>query len=130
MVSWIRKSDLTILTSGILTFTGDQRFSAHHASNSDHWTLQIKYTQLRDQGEYQCQVNTEPKISFSVYLCVEEAEARIDSPANKEVHVKRQSQVKLTCVVEVGTGAGSQSAAVFWYLDGEAIGKTIFRCQV
>lgn len=28
-VSWIRKSDLHVLTSDGLTFTGDQRFSAH-----------------------------------------------------------------------------------------------------
>ena len=26
---------------------------------------------MRDAGEYQCQVNTEPKISFSFYLTVE-----------------------------------------------------------
>ncbi len=69
-VSWIRKADLHVLTTDVLTFTGDQRFSAHHSTNSDTWTLQIKYTQLRDTGEYQCQVNTEPKISFSVYLTV------------------------------------------------------------
>ena len=69
-VSWIRKSDLHVLTSDVLTFTGDQRFSAHHASDSNSWALQIKYTQLRDAGEYQCQVNTEPKISFSVFLTV------------------------------------------------------------
>ena len=29
VVSWIRKSDLHVLTSDGLTFTGDQRFSAH-----------------------------------------------------------------------------------------------------
>eukprot|EP00093_Oithona_nana_P002048 02048.XXX_16624_4782_1 [CDS] Oithona nana genome sequencing. len=120
-VSWIRKADLHVLTSDVLTFTGDQRFSAHHPVDTDAWTLQIKYTQLRDAGEYQCQVNTEPKISFSVFLQVEEAEARIDSPSNKEVHVKQRSQVKLTCAVDLGTGTGSQSAAVFWYLDGQAL---------
>ena len=70
-VSWIRKSNLQVLTSDVLTFTEDQRFSAHHTLYSDSWTLQIKYTQLRDEGEYQCQVNTEPKISFSVFLYVE-----------------------------------------------------------
>jgi hypothetical protein len=47
-----------------------QRFSAHHSLETGVWTLQIKYTQLRDEGEYQCQVNTEPKISFSVFLIV------------------------------------------------------------
>ena len=55
------------------TFTGDERFSAHNGklkSGGENWVLQIKYTQLRDAGEYQCQVNTEPKISSSVFLKV------------------------------------------------------------
>ena len=29
-----------------------------------------RYTQLRDAGEYMCQVNLEPKISRSVFLVV------------------------------------------------------------
>ena len=37
------------------------------------------------------------------------------------MHVKQRSQVKLTCLVDLGTGSGSESAAVFWYLDGEAL---------
>ena len=57
-VSWIRKSDLHVLTSDGLTFTGDQRFSAHferpHAHTDDDtgeeggvadvglWTLQAR----------------------------------------------------------------------------------------
>ena len=72
-VSWIRKSDLHVLTSGFHTFTGDERFSAHSErikAGGESWVLQIKYTQLRDAGEYQCQVNTEPKISSSVFLKV------------------------------------------------------------
>jgi len=123
-VSWIRKSDLHVLTSGVQTFTGDLRFSAHQSRTSggaDSWTLQIKSTQIRDAGEYQCQVNTEPKISFSVFLAVEEARARIEGPDNKEVHVKQRSRVKLTCVVDLGRGHSQESAAVFWYLDGESL---------
>ncbi|CAB4063077.1 unnamed protein product [Lepeophtheirus salmonis] len=117
-VSWIRKSDLQVLTSNTFTFTGDQRFSAHMGSN-DLWTLQLKFTQLKDAGEYQCQINTEPKISHSVFLYVKEAEARIDSPTNKEVHVQHQSRVQLRCVVDLGDQ--QESAAVFWYLNGKTI---------
>ena len=54
-VSWIRKSDLHVLTSNSLTFTGDQRFSAHFEKPNDDggggdeetddvglWTLQVR----------------------------------------------------------------------------------------
>lgn len=38
--------------------------------NSTIWTLQIKYPQLRDAGVYECQINTEPKMSLSYVLNV------------------------------------------------------------
>ena len=69
-MSWIQKSSLHVLTSSVITFTGDSRFRCLHSEQSDTWTLQIRYTQQRDMGEYQCQVNTEPKISMSVFLHV------------------------------------------------------------
>ena len=63
-------------------------------------------------------------ISIYNFVClllqfVTEATAHIDSPRNKEVHVRQRSQVKLTCVVDLGKG--QESAAVFWYLDGKAL---------
>lgn len=36
--------------------------------SSEDWTLQIKFTTLRDSGIYECQVNTEPKISMAFRL--------------------------------------------------------------
>ncbi len=42
-VSWIRKSDLHVLTSGELTFTGDARFTPRRAPASDVHTLQIRW---------------------------------------------------------------------------------------
>lgn len=69
-VSWIRKRDLHILTAGILTYTSDQRFQVIRPDKSDNWTLQIKFPQLRDSGVYECQVNTEPKMSLPFRLNV------------------------------------------------------------
>lgn len=40
------------------------------ADRSDKWTLQIKFPQLRDAGIYECQVNTEPKMSMAFRLNV------------------------------------------------------------
>lgn len=88
-VSWIRKRDLHILTAGSTTYTSDQRFQVSSSGgmtymtycaanlpsrdllqvlrpdNSANWTLQIKYPQPRDSGVYECQINTEPKMSLS-----------------------------------------------------------------
>ncbi|CAD7014055.1 unnamed protein product [Ceratitis capitata] len=64
-VSWIRKRDLHILTAGSTTYTSDQRFQVLRPESSGNWTLQIKYPQQRDSGIYECQINTEPKMSLS-----------------------------------------------------------------
>lgn len=69
-VSWIRKRDLHILTAGILTYTSDQRFQVIRPDKSENWTLQIKFPQQRDAGVYECQVNTEPKMSLAFRLNV------------------------------------------------------------
>lgn len=67
-VSWMRKRDLHILTTNTHTYTGDQRFSVHHPTDSDDWDLRIEYVQPNDAGLYECQVNTEPKINLAVSL--------------------------------------------------------------
>ncbi|KAF2366164.1 Immunoglobulin V-set domain [Trinorchestia longiramus] len=55
-VSWVRRQDWHILTSGLQTYTKEQRFAVHHTNGSNEWTLAIKYVQLSDQGMYECQV--------------------------------------------------------------------------
>ena len=88
-VSWIRQRDLHILTTGLFTYTSDQRFSVvHRPAEMDHisdllgrsptnsygwyedWILQIRYVQQRDAGVYECQVSTEPRISQDFHLTV------------------------------------------------------------
>lgn len=67
----MRKRDLHILTSSIITYTGDGRFSVKHPMDTDDWDLKIDFVQKRDAGVYECQVNTEPKISLPIMLTVE-----------------------------------------------------------
>ncbi|XP_046672004.1 zwei Ig domain protein zig-8-like isoform X2 [Homalodisca vitripennis] len=71
IVSWIRRRDLHILASAGLMFTADQRFKLLHPDgDSASWTLQLRAAQPQDQGLYECQVNTEPKMKQSVLLTV------------------------------------------------------------
>ncbi|KAG5682156.1 hypothetical protein PVAND_011528 [Polypedilum vanderplanki] len=115
-ISWIRKSDLHILTSENFVFSGDPRFTVIHAVDSNEWNLKIENITTKDSGYYECQVNTEPKIKLSVHLEVtvpEVLQERMIASANSfdgkvkfakligssEIHVKVGSTISLTCVV-------------------------------
>lgn len=67
-ISWMRKSDLHILTSENFVFSGDQRFAVLHNENSDEWNLRIDYVTAKDSGFYECQLNTQPKLKLSIQL--------------------------------------------------------------
>ncbi|KAH9628546.1 hypothetical protein HF086_001153 [Spodoptera exigua] len=54
-VSWVRRRDWHIISSGMLMYTNDERFQVLHSEGSDDWILQIKYVQKRDNGTYECQ---------------------------------------------------------------------------
>ncbi|XP_037038792.1 zwei Ig domain protein zig-8-like [Bradysia coprophila] len=109
-VSWIRKRDLHILTAGILTYTSDERFQVIRPENSDNWTLQIKFAQIRDAGVYECQVNVEPKLSMAFRLNVVEAKAAIQGPP--DYYVKIGSSVNLDCAVSQGP---HELGSIFWH---------------
>ncbi|KAK8745914.1 hypothetical protein OTU49_000099, partial [Cherax quadricarinatus] len=52
--------------------------SVLHPENSDDWTLHIRFTTERDAGVYECQVNSDPKISRKVTLTVKDSQ--LDDP--------------------------------------------------
>ncbi|XP_066939682.1 uncharacterized protein [Macrobrachium rosenbergii] len=48
------------------------RYLVLHPPGSEEWTLHIKFTQLGDGGWYECQVNSDPKITRQVLLLVKD----------------------------------------------------------
>ncbi|KAJ8971362.1 hypothetical protein NQ317_014540 [Molorchus minor] len=66
-VSWVRRRDWHILSSGVFTYTNDERFQILHAEGSDDWTLQIKYVQKRDNGTYECQAKEPNKTNVAKF---------------------------------------------------------------
>ncbi|XP_065369129.1 V-set and immunoglobulin domain-containing protein 1 [Calliphora vicina] len=118
-VSWIRKRDLHILTAGSTTYTSDQRFQVLRPENSGNWTLQIKYPQPRDSGIYECQINTEPKMSLSYTFNVVELKATIIGPT--DLYVKSGSDINLTCKIMQGP---HELGNIFWYKGSEIIDMT------
>lgn len=117
MLSWIRQRDLHVLTSALVSYTSDGRFSVHHQSTSDDWELRISTVQARDAGFYECQVNTEPKINWPVHLQVHTGQAQIAGPS--EVHVRQGSTLSLTCTLR-GAINGPDSNLT-WYHDDQLV---------
>jgi len=68
--SWIRKPQLTVLSSGPTLFSSSPRMKLIHFPESPDWTLQIGPLVKEDGGTYECQLNTEPKMSTVVQLNV------------------------------------------------------------
>lgn len=114
-VSWIRRWDWHILTTGIYTYTSDMRFSVLHTEGSDDWTLQIKYAHIRDNGTYECQMYTGTGVlSQFVNLHVNTPRAAILGP--QELHVQEGDTITLICVIQQIThNPQSKPPFVFWY---------------
>ncbi|XP_050728064.1 zwei Ig domain protein zig-8-like [Eriocheir sinensis] len=109
-VSWIRKRDLHVMSSGMVVFASDQRFQVVHPEKSENWTLHIRFAQVRDSGVYECQVNTEPKMSLGYHLNVVDSLAILQGPE----YVRAGSTLNLTCTV---TPPGSPGL-IYWYHNG------------
>ncbi|XP_046659186.1 zwei Ig domain protein zig-8-like [Homalodisca vitripennis] len=110
MISWIRRKDYHLLTVGLTTYTGDERYQAIHVQNSEDWTLQIKFVQQRDAGLYECQVSSHPPISIFIELKVVEARAEISGPSEK--YLKLGSLLRLVCTLKQSP---EPPVYVFWY---------------
>ncbi|XP_023334572.1 uncharacterized protein LOC111706049 [Eurytemora carolleeae] len=73
-VTWMRGKDVTILSVGHHTFNTDNRISVVQVPGSNpsltDWILQISNLGEGDQGVYECQVNTDPKIQKVINLSI------------------------------------------------------------
>jgi len=139
-ISWIRHSDLHILTVGRYTYTADNRYQSIYNPTTDEWILQIKYLKKGDSGMYECQVSTQPVRSFFVRLNIldkspvsiykqkggqilqnEEEAAHAEITAGPEVHVEQGSTLNLTCVVKKFK---EKPHYLIWYHKNETIDYT------
>jgi hypothetical protein len=70
-VSWVRRKhgedDLQLLTVGLHTYSGDSRYTVEF-QYPNNWRLQIKFTNKRDEGTYECQLSTHPPKVIQIHL--------------------------------------------------------------
>jgi len=115
-VSWVRKADGYILSVDSSVFISDQRFKVLRPQPSTEWNLHIKSVTKDDEGLYECQISTEPKMSFYSHLSVVVPMVRIDG--GPDIHAQAGSSVTLKCSI---TGALRRPKSVKWYFDGSPL---------
>ncbi|XP_042241754.1 zwei Ig domain protein zig-8-like [Homarus americanus] len=116
-VSWIRRRDYHILTSGLHAYSRDERFGVVRPQDDDDWALQIKFVQKRDEGAYECQVSTKTgRYGYLVNLKVVVPKAVISG--SPERHVQSGSTISLLCIIEESL---SPPQFIFWYHNNKMI---------
>nr|XP_034195858.1 neurotrimin-like isoform X2 [Osmia lignaria] len=115
-VSWVRRRDSHILSVDRNMFIPDERFQALFVDASDTWTLQVKYVQARDEGEYECQISTDPKKSHIIKLNV--VVPKIEIIGDRDMYVKTGSTVAIRCVIKQSLEGPFY---VFWYHEGDRV---------
>ncbi|XP_047481941.1 uncharacterized protein LOC125034249 [Penaeus chinensis] len=120
-VSWMRRKDelLELLTWDSHTYVNDDRYSLVQEAGDRwrRWRLVVRDAQAEDQGQYRCQVATQPPMALTVTLNVTEPRARVvDERGTKvlEKHYNSGSMIELKCVIE---RVPFPPAAVTWRRD-------------
>ncbi|KAK8386188.1 hypothetical protein O3P69_010722 [Scylla paramamosain] len=130
-VTWLRRHDLHILTSGTVTFSPDARFKVSSSSQG----LEVRGVTASDAGEYQCYVTKHPRHHFSVTLHVTErgqaplrgkrsvfvanntaetwdGSLKVKILGGREVNIEAGSLLTLTCRV---TSSHGPATLIYWY---------------
>ncbi|VVC25505.1 Immunoglobulin V-set domain,Immunoglobulin subtype,Immunoglobulin-like domain,Immunoglobulin-like [Cinara cedri] len=122
MVSWVRRRDWHILSSGVLTYINDGRFRVFHSEKSDDWDLRISPVAKIDNGTYECQVGTGTGIMthyFNLFVIVPTAVIS----GKDEYHIGEGSSITLYCSIE---NSPVPPQYVSWYFNGKIISSSPF----
>ena len=66
----MRYRDVSLIAVGKFVYISDERFRVMHEPNADDWFLVIKSVSYKDEGIYECQVNSEPYLTYKYSLSV------------------------------------------------------------
>ncbi|XP_063990309.1 opioid-binding protein/cell adhesion molecule homolog [Diachasmimorpha longicaudata] len=107
-VAWLQVNTQTILTIAVHVITKNHRIAVTH---SDHraWYLHIKDVRESDQGDYMCQINTDPMLSQVGRLKVVVPPDILDYPTSTDMVVREGSNVSLRCAAN-----GSPAPNITW----------------
>lgn len=107
-VSWVRHSDVSLISVGKYQYIKDPRFKILHEPHAHDWILRIQALKYSDAGLYECQVNTSPILRRPIYLNVVDPQTEI--LGGKDMFINQHSIINLTCLVH----SPDPPAHVFW----------------
>jgi len=64
----MKHRDLEVLTVGTFRYSTNTRYSIAHSPETEDWTLSITRAEGGDEGQYECQISTNPVLSFVIHL--------------------------------------------------------------
>ncbi|XP_066984529.1 uncharacterized protein [Macrobrachium rosenbergii] len=106
-VSWIRVvgDKLELLTWGSHKYTTDDRYTLVRKIGDtwQRWQLEIRDARVEDQGQYRCQISTQPPMLMSLTLDITEPVARVVDERGRDVvdkHYNSGSMIELKCIIE------------------------------
>ncbi|XP_043269582.1 opioid-binding protein/cell adhesion molecule homolog [Venturia canescens] len=111
-VAWLRVNTQTILTIANHVITKNHRIVVTHTDKRT-WYLHIKDVKESDQGDYMCQINTDPMKSQVGYLQVVVPPDILDYPTSTDMVVREGSNVTFRCAA-----TGSPAPNITWRREG------------
>lgn len=114
-VVWVRNTDSHMLFIGDGKFVEDSRFSILQSSSGGigEWTMRLQFSTKTDEGNYECQISTSPKLSKIFHLNVIIPTVKIQG--DREMYVESGSRVALRCIISHWL---TKPRVVFWYRNG------------
>ncbi|XP_040563955.1 limbic system-associated membrane protein isoform X2 [Lepeophtheirus salmonis] len=125
-VSWIRRKDWHIISTGLFIYLNDARFGIQRRQGTQDWTLLIKSVQKRDEGTYVCQVSTKEGVVshyFNLHVLVPTAFIL----GSDEYHTQAGNVISLVCIIE---NSLEPPQFVIWYHNGKLINYDTSRSKI
>lgn len=112
----MRDRDIHMLTVGSYTYTSDQRFKSTCNQTVGQCTLELQWTSMRDEGDYECQISTAPVRRLKYRLNVVVPHAVIWN--GPDISVNKGQMINITCSVKYSL---EPPAYIFWFHHDEVI---------
>ena len=108
---------MQILSSGDDIYITDKRYHLEHweneKMNTSNYILVINNLSVGDSGHFECQLNSEPPVSYIINLSV--VKTHVDIIGDADLYIQLHTSLKLPCIV---TNIPHEGIDVIWRKNG------------